>query len=107
MPENKHYIEVGELPDRIVALTTSELHMQEREYVSAELYESVCGANDAWQAENHDLRSLCGDAIVLLNRFCEVTDGDTFCPVWPDSERQCLLRDLEERATHLGVETGR
>ena len=55
------------------------------------------------ESENDSLRSLCGDAIELLNVFCSVTD-DSDCPAWPARDEQCLLRGIEERARTLGIE---
>lgn len=102
MPERKHYIEVHDLPDRIVALTDSELCTERREYVSAELHGSVCEAIEAWRTENEKLRNLCRDAIRLLNVFCGESDGSD-CPAWTDKEHDCTLRDIEERAESLGI----
>ena len=79
MPENTHYIEVNKLPDRIVALTTSELDLMRREYVSAELYESAYAMNDAWQAENAKLRELIKKYMSAARYLCKHKGGCDTC----------------------------
>ena len=97
MPENTHYVEVDELPDRIVALTTSELDPMRREYVSAELHESVCAANDAWQTENAKLRELVVD---LYDFYCVDDDGlgEAF------EEEVVFSANVCDRMRKLGIE---
>lgn len=52
-----------------------------------------------------DLEELCEDVIRLLNIFCNREDDDGCdCPMWPDKNSQCMLRDVEDRARELEVE---
>ena len=60
MPErnNEVVIDGYVFPDTVTVTLANDEYINSRDYVSKELYESVCGANDVWQAENAKLREL-------------------------------------------------
>ena len=56
-------------------------------------------------AENRELRELITDMHSLLQRTCESRDEcGRGCELWPDHNKQCDLRDVEERMAVLGIE---
>lgn len=57
------------------------------------------------ESDNTKMRTMIADAISLLNWFCENQhERGCDCPAWPDHDKQCLLRDLEDEAKSLGIE---
>ncbi len=55
-------------------------------------------------AENRELRELISDMHGLLQHICESRDEcGRDCELWPDHNKQCDLRDIEERMVVLGV----
>ena len=59
MPERNREVVIDGyvFPDTVTVRLANEEYINSRDYVSKELYESVCGANDAWQTENARLLS--------------------------------------------------
>ena len=56
-------------------------------------------------AENRELRELIGDMHGLLQHICERRDEcGRECELWPDHNKQCELRDTEDRMAVLGIE---
>ena len=60
MPENNHEVIIDGYvyPDTVTITLANDDFVGSRDYVSKDLYESVSGANDYWQAENAKLREL-------------------------------------------------
>ena len=58
MPENNHEVIIDGYvyPDTVTITLANDDFVGSRDYVSKDLYESVSGANDYWQAENAKLR---------------------------------------------------
>lgn len=55
--------------------------------------------------ENDTMRDLINDMHGLLQRICESRDEcGRDCELWPDHNKQCDIRDVEERMAVLGVE---
>lgn len=55
--------------------------------------------------ENRELRELIADMHGLLQRTCESRDEcGRDCELWPDHNKQCDLRDVEDRMAVLGIE---
>lgn len=55
--------------------------------------------------ECDELRELISDMHALLQRTCESRDEcGRDCELWPDHDKQCDLRDIEDRMAVLGIE---
>lgn len=69
-----------------------------------ELWESINENNDL-RLELDGLRRLISDMHGLLQRVCESRDEcGRDCELWLDHNKQCDLRDVEERMAVLGIE---
>ena len=69
-----------------------------------ELWEAINENNDL-RLEVDELRRLVGDMHSLLQQICESRDEcGRDCELWPDHNKQCDLRDVEERMVVLGIE---
>lgn len=67
MPERNHEVVIDGyvFPDTVTVTLANDEYVNSRDYVSKELYESVCGANAAWQSENARLRKLLSSALIV------------------------------------------
>ena len=67
-------------------------------------YGALVSENECTKTENAKLRELVGNAHKLLNEFCENQhERGCDCPAWPDHDRQCSLRDIEDDMTKMGI----
>ena len=110
MPERNHEVVIDGyvFPDTVTVTLANDEYINSRDYVSKELYESVDGANDVWQAENAELRELAagiGHLLFTLDiDYCATCPRDGInhpCPAYAVNGGECLYKiDLRE----LGVE---
>ena len=105
MPERNHevVIEGYVFPDTVTVTLANDEYINSRDYVSKELYESVCGANDVWQAENAKLRELAKDMLPFVKYSCSDR-----CRWFDECDiATCYAHDdVRERAVELGIEMG-
>ena len=73
MPERNHEVVIDGyvFPDTVTVTLANDEYINSRDYVSKELYESVDGANDVWQAENAKLREDVAETALMLGAAWE------------------------------------
>lgn len=52
--------------------------------------------------DNEKLINLVSNMHSALQKFCDESDSCN-CPLWPDKEKQCDLRDLEDKMQEFGI----
>ena len=83
MPErnNEVVIDGYVFPDTVTVTLVNDEYINSRDYVSKELYESVCGANDVWQAENAKLREYAKLMHGHIKECCDACGECGFCDI--------------------------
>lgn len=107
MPERNHEVVIDGyvFPDTVTVTLTNDEYIDSRDYVGKELYESVCGANDAWQTENARLRELMS-VMAYCNQFRRDCDGCSMNGSAGIITERAGCDELLVRLRELGVEVG-
>lgn len=76
MAERNHEVVIDGyvFPDTVTVTLANDEYINSRDYVSKELYESVCGANDVWQSENAKLRLKLKEMAEIITVFADEYD---------------------------------
>lgn len=104
MPENNHEVIIAGFvfPDTVTVTLVNDEHINSRDYVSKELYESICAANDAWREQNAKLRELVQDYHTFL-ALAELAQPIGHI-VAAHGHPTLSIAALDERYRELGVE---
>ena len=107
MPERNHEVIIDGFvfPDTVTVTLANDEYINSREYVSKELHESICAANDAWQKENAKLRELMS-VMAYCNQFRRDCDGCSMNGAAGIITERAGCDELLARLRELGIEVG-